>query len=50
MYIRKLLLTAGILSVNLLFAAEGDYAISKIPAALLGNAHVVKRMEEGRTR
>lgn len=48
MYIRKFLLTACILSVNLLFAAEGDYAISKIPAALLDNAHVVKRMEEGR--
>ncbi len=27
-------------------AADGDYAVSKIPAALLKNAHVVKRMEQ----
>ena len=27
------------------FAGEGDYAVSKIPAALLKNAHVIKRME-----
>ncbi len=28
------------------FAGEGDYAVSKIPAALLKKAHVVKRMEQ----
>src|SRR5689334_21325254 len=28
------------------FATEGEYAVSKIPAALLKNAHVVKRMEQ----
>jgi hypothetical protein len=27
------------------FAGEGEYAVSKIPAALLKNAHVIKRME-----
>lgn len=27
-------------------AGEGDYAVSKIPAALLKDAHVVKRMEQ----
>jgi hypothetical protein len=27
-------------------AGEGDYAVSKIPAALLKNAHVIKRMEK----
>src|SRR5262245_18656590 len=27
-------------------AGEGDYAVSKIPAALLKNANVVKRMEQ----
>ncbi len=30
----------------LLMAGEGQYAVSKIPAALLKNAHVVKRMEK----
>ncbi|MES1224488.1 MAG: DUF3857 domain-containing protein, partial [Bacteroidota bacterium] len=29
-------------------AADGEYAVSKIPAALLTNSHVVKRMEEKR--
>jgi len=28
------------------FAGEGDYAVSKIPPALLKNAHVIKRMEK----
>ncbi len=28
------------------FAGEGEYAVSKIPAALLKKAHVVKRMEK----
>src|ERR1051325_3594311 len=27
-------------------AGDGDYAVSKVPVALLKNAHVVKRMEE----
>ena len=31
---------------SLLYAGEGDYAVSKIPVALLKNANVVKRMEE----
>lgn len=35
------------LSVNVL-AGDGDYAVSKIPAELLKNADVVKRMEEVR--
>jgi hypothetical protein len=30
------------------FATDGEYAVSKIPAALLKNANVVKRMEEKR--
>lgn len=30
------------------FAADDDYAVSKIPEALLKDAHVVKRMEETR--
>src|SRR5215467_4245937 len=30
------------------FAADGDYAVSKIPASLLKGAHVIKRMEEAR--
>lgn len=34
-----------LLSVNV-FAGDGDYAVSKIPAELLKNADVVKRMEE----
>ncbi len=34
-----------ILPCGLSFAGEGDYAVSKIPAALLKNAHVIKRME-----
>ena len=29
-----------------LMAGEGEYAVSRIPAALLKNAHVVKRMEK----
>ncbi|HEY6062059.1 MAG TPA: DUF3857 domain-containing protein, partial [Chitinophagaceae bacterium] len=33
------------LPCGLSFAGEGDYAVSKIPAALLKNAHVIKRME-----
>ena len=35
------------LSVNVM-AGDGDYAVSKIPAELLKNADVVKRMEEMR--
>src|ERR1051326_2673459 len=30
----------------LLYANDGDYAVSKIPASLLKDAHVIKRMEE----
>ncbi len=37
-----------LLYAGLLLAAEGDYAVGKIPAALIGNANVVKRMEECR--
>lgn len=36
-------LAAGSLSV---YAGDGDYAVSRIPAQLLKNAHIVKRMEE----
>ena len=34
-----------LLIVQASFAGDGEYAVSKIPAALLKNAHVVKRME-----
>ena len=44
---KKISLSSIFLSASLfLHAAEGEYAISKIPAALLKNANVVKRMEE----
>jgi hypothetical protein len=33
------------LSFQLSFAGEGEYAVSKIPPALLPHAHVIKRME-----
>ncbi|PWT72194.1 MAG: hypothetical protein C5B59_16355 [Bacteroidetes bacterium] len=33
-------------SIMRLYAGNGDYAVSNIPAALLKNANVVKRMEE----
>lgn len=36
-----------VLSISV-FATDGEYAVSKIPAALLKNANVVKRMEEER--
>jgi transglutaminase-like putative cysteine protease len=35
-------------SLMQVFANNGEYALSKIPPALLKNAHVVKRMEEER--
>jgi hypothetical protein len=34
-----------VLPGSMLFAAEGEYAVSNIPAPLLREAHVVKRME-----
>ena len=34
------------LTCMLSFAGEGEYAVSKIPAALLKDAHVIKRMEK----
>jgi len=44
----KKLFSAIVLLANsaFLFAGDGDYAVSKISADLLKNAHVVKRMEE----
>ena len=43
-----LLIVAVFLSGIHAFAAGGEYAVSKIPEALLKNANVVKRMEEER--
>ena len=44
---KKLIATSFFLSVSIfLLAGEGEYSITKIPAALLKNANVVKRMEE----
>ncbi len=44
---RKILVAITILlSVCYAFAADGDYAVSKIPEVLLKNADAVKRMEE----
>lgn len=37
-----------LVTVFLCHAADGDYAVSKIPETLLKNSHVVKRMEEKR--
>ncbi|HRN55289.1 MAG TPA: DUF3857 domain-containing protein [Agriterribacter sp.] len=35
-----------LLGAGCVFANDGDYAVDKIPGALLKNAHVVKRMED----
>ena len=45
--IRHLFVTIIVLlSILPTFAADGDYAVNKIPEALLKNANVVKRMED----
>ncbi|HRO47806.1 DUF3857 and transglutaminase domain-containing protein [Agriterribacter sp.] len=44
---RKILVTITmLLSICYVFGADGDYAVSNIPEALLKDAHVVKRMED----
>ncbi len=48
MYTGRVLLISCLLFAGRLFAADGDYAVSKIPADLLKDAYVVKRMEECR--
>lgn len=43
---KALVLLVFLFSASFLFAADGDYAVSKINPALLKNANVVKRVEE----
>lgn len=46
---KKIIITALTSVIGLMgFAGDGDYAVSKIPEALLKNANVVKRAEEMR--
>jgi len=42
---RLITISCAVLFSLSLFAGDGEYAVSKIPAALLKKAHVVKRME-----
>lgn len=48
MRIVKCIWLACLLCTTATYAADGDYAVSKIPADLLKNAYVVKRAEECR--